>query len=269
MNHVAVSAGVARGAATLTGRLGGLAGKAGNPGSHTWDVTFNSHGTGRNEGNVPLLEVLGGIGLGGTLGGTAPTGGAFVAVPGYGPAVPLEVSNNDQDYTTGGAPHASFLYQPVVNLGKLYPVAGPSTGGTVLTLTLGFADGDDSGPYVFEAHDPLRSLLRCRFNRTSVRATVIGASQIRCTAPPHLPGFVSVDLTANGGGDYSTSKLSFEYGKVTSALTVWPRAGPVTGGTRLTVTSAGGSFVASDLVRCMFGGVVVRSEPRARRCRRR
>lgn len=75
-----------------------------------------------------------------------------------------------------------------------------------------------------------------------------------CTAPPHLPGVVSVELTSNGA-DFSMSAALFTYYPEVNIVSVWPVLGSASGG-GTTVTIYGEGFRNSAELLCKFGNII-------------
>ena len=134
-------------------------------------------------------------------------------------SVPVEVSNNDQDYTTTGILFryigtrslcsalfalsrgcftrvlTCLLEQWVVT--SIYPPNGPLSGATVVTV---------SGRF-FESGN-----IACKFGSLpSVLASVyVSATQIRCVAPAHANGSVFLEVS-NNNDDFTDNRVDFFY----------------------------------------------------------
>eukprot|EP00966_Prymnesium_polylepis_P070628 1641410-Prymnesium_polylepis.1 len=80
-----------------------------------------------------------------------------------------------------------------------------------------------------------RDLLRCRFNRTVVDATLSGTNLLHCVAPPHARSRVDVEISVDGHA-FSTSGIQFEFQTV-QLFGVSPARGPITGNTSIHVSS--------------------------------
>jgi hypothetical protein len=86
-------------------------------------------------------------------------------VPG---AYPLEITSNDQDYTTFRRP---FFFYPRLRMSRMEPVAGPArAAGTAVTI--------------YGAGWVNTTLLTCRFGALHVPATFISSTRLTCEAPP-------------------------------------------------------------------------------------
>ena len=79
--------------------------------------------------------------------------------------------------------------------------------------------------------------LRARFNATSVPLAWASSSELRCVAPPHAAGVVSVEVTQNEQ-QHTASGVRFEY-EDAGAIRIDPTSGPVRGGTMVLVRGAG------------------------------
>ena len=148
---------------------------------------------------------------------------------------------NVQIRTAAGLSPASaanaFAYAPVPTLTGLSPVAGPTTGGTLVTLTgtgLGLASAVQFG------------------TSSTTQVLRVSATSIRVTSPVRPVGTVDVRVTTPGGTSGATTHARFTYGATPPSVTsLSTTAGPVSGGTALTVTGAG----FSGTTRVAFGGV--------------
>lgn len=171
-----------------------------------------------------------------------------IAPPAYGQlqagqqerSVRLRVSLRGSDFlpelddASGLAPPLYFRYfaQPAVH--TIRPEAGPSVGGTQVTISGKFPVGL-----------PLADL-RCRVGERPVAILSLTSDEARCEVPPHMPpgGATSarahVALSFNGGAHYTEGflPLLFRY-YVQELVSVSPLGGPTAGGTVLTFFGAG------------------------------
>ena len=175
-----------------------------------------------------------------TLNGNAIDLTVNVLQEGNGPSVPVEITNNGQQYTWSSE---FFQYHPTIVLGTANPVNGPSIGGTKIIVTLAahsFVDWnqfqfqpEDADPLELEGTHKLNGLT-CRFNDSIVPATVITSNSISCITPPHVRGNASISISLNGK-DFSPSTLVYTYDLSARALQIVPLSGPITGGTVISV----------------------------------
>jgi IPT/TIG domain len=153
-------------------------------------------------------------------------------------AVVVEVSvNGGADVSTSGL---LFTYHdPVVLVGSV-PAAGPSSGGTDVTVTVTAAAGE----YSLSAGDSAAA--RCKFGAVSVPAVYVSASEALCIAPPlPLSAFsassaavaVPFALSVNGVDYVTGSGITFTYRAELGQVTFQPPFGPVSGGTTVTVAA--------------------------------
>ena len=96
-------------------------------------------------------------------------------------SVPIEMSNNLQDFTNSGV---YFEYQSEVHLTSVAPANGPTSGGSLVTV---------------EGENFAAGLTLCRFGDNPVPATVVSFSTVQCIAPAltsakSLRVFVSICL---------------------------------------------------------------------------
>ncbi|CAM9110992.1 unnamed protein product, partial [Choristocarpus tenellus] len=152
--------------------------------------------------------------------------------------VSVILSLNSVDYSTHGP---QFLYfKPVVVLG-VSPELGSERGGTLVTVI---------------GHNFIPSEeLSCRFGaQLPVPAVFVNSETIQCVAPFSKLGPVSVSLTAsNNLVEFSSTSALFEYHRAALPESFNPWAGPILGGTHVTVK--GRDFHPSKRLACRFGTI--------------
>eukprot|EP00698_Gefionella_okellyi_P014432 TRINITY_DN4005_c0_g1_i5.p1 TRINITY_DN4005_c0_g1~~TRINITY_DN4005_c0_g1_i5.p1 ORF type:complete len:1114 (+),score=261.18 TRINITY_DN4005_c0_g1_i5:484-3825(+) len=147
--------------------------------------------------------------------------------------VAVEISNNNQDYTTNGA---LFEYEVAIQLTSVVPSNAPASGGSTLTI---------SG-----ANFVASSSLLCRIDSSIGAATYSTATQVLCMTSAHAAGAVSVEV-ANNGQDFTFWNLELMILPDAQVQLVVPNTGPAVGGTVVSVT--GMYFYRSALLMCKFG----------------
>ena len=117
----------------------------------------------------------------------------------------------------------NFTYVPPPTATLLTPADGPTTTGTLVTVTgTGFV--------------PLQTTVT--IDGASVPATVISATSLTFTAPAHAAGAVPVTVTTPGGS--TSPALTFTYRATPTAASLLPDSGPSAGGqTNVTLTGTG------------------------------
>jgi hypothetical protein len=149
--------------------------------------------------------------------------------------------NNGADFTSDGK---MYLYEAGASVESLLPSRGMSgKSGQVVTLV---------GQHFVESQE-----LSCRFGDSlAVSGLYMSSSMIACTVPLREAGSVMVSAS-NNGQDAGPGTAQYTYEAWQGAvLTVTPSAGPISGGTTVTVHV---SRAQSDLgsVRCKFGSEIV------------
>ncbi len=147
---------------------------------------------------------------------------------------------------SGTAPAASrFTYLARPNVTAISPAKGAVTGGTRVTL---FGSGFTGATAV-------------RFGARAGTSLVVNSSnRITVTSPAGTAGFVNVAVISPGGSRTVSTASRFTYLARPNVTAISPAKGPVTGGTRVTLTGTG--FTGATAVR--FGnragtGLVVNS----------
>ncbi|GMI40209.1 hypothetical protein TrCOL_g8913, partial [Triparma columacea] len=109
--------------------------------------------------------------------------------------VSLEITNDDKDFTTFGN---TFQYIKATQITSVSPSFGATSGGTEVTV---------SG-YNFED----RESIKCKFGASEVDGTFLFTTAVACAAPATGAGSVDVEISLNGGVDYtSSSNVDFEF----------------------------------------------------------
>ena len=136
----------------------------------------------------------------------------------------LSISTNEVDFSTDG-PRFTF-HEPPRAL-SLQPQQGVEVGGTAITVS-------GSG-FVRSAH------LLCRFGDSAapVLAEWLGPESLKCVAPPHDPGDLSLKISVDGQA-FTSNGLLFSDVPLWSGGTIEPDHGPTHGSTQ--VTLRGSSF---------------------------
>ena len=165
----------------------------------------------------------------------------------------------------------SFSYLPQTTVSELSPFTGPAYGGTrVFILGSYFASATESQ---FESGDARF----CRFRTASSNnftsyaigtrhpsiGTIVAArwhspTKIECITPPanvQTTQHVYVEVTSNGGSNFSSSHVAFTYFPPPTVQTALPKYHAAEGGSLLTVSGSGFLYRASlhSLLRCAFG----------------
>jgi hypothetical protein len=172
-----------------------------------------------------------------TFGGT-PAVSFFVFEEGWIEAVPPAGAAGKVDVTVT-TPYGSatkpdaYTYIPAPAITSVSPDRGPLTGGATVTISgTGFT-----------------GTTGVKFGSAAATYTVVSDTQIDATAPAGSAGAVSVAVTTEGGT--GSLPAAYTYAPAPSVTSVSPYAGPLGGGT--TVTIDGSNFTGATLV--TFSGV--------------
>ena len=148
-------------------------------------------------------------------------------------SIVVEISNNNQDYTTNGV---TYLFQAAAAVTSLLPVTGPVVGNTTVTVRgINFV-----GTTIF-----------CKFGTaTQSQATIVSNTTVMCVSPPASAGVVGVEIS-NNNQDFTSNSVQFTYQTGANITLLVPSSGPVRGGTVVTVY--GSNFVNSQTLMCSVG----------------
>ncbi|PIF35615.1 uncharacterized protein (TIGR03437 family) [Delftia sp. 60] len=141
----------------------------------------------------------------------------------------------------GASTSGSFTYVAAPAITAISPVAGPTAGGSPVTLIgTGFAAAPATGAV--------------RFGAAAAAYTVLSDTQITAMAPAGAAGTVDVTVATIGGTSAASAADRYTYVAVPTLTAISPAAGPTAGGTAVTLTGTGFSAApATGAVR--FGGV--------------
>ncbi len=176
-----------------------------------------------------------------TLGGVAATSVVFNSSTQIQAVSPAHAAGSVSITVTnpGGASatlSSAFTYVAGLSVGAVSPSSGPTTGGTVLTITgTGFVSGATVSFGI--GFQPAASV------------TFISSTQLQATTPASNPDTVNVNVT-NPNGETATLLNAFSFVSAIVISSVSPASGTTAGGT--TVTVNGTSFLSGASV--SFGG---------------
>ena len=149
----------------------------------------------------------------------------------------VEISNNNVDFSNNCV---QFEYTPAATVSRLGQKHGPRTGGTEVTV---------EGSHFGESSD-----MRCRFgDKYTDDVRVVSSTTAVCVAPAaSASGWVSLEVSNNGGADYTQNGLQYLYVEPARVDYVYPESGPESGGTLLMI--GGSNFYSSAELMCHFIG---------------
>tara|TARA_B110000208_G_scaffold188726_1_gene248922 strand:+ start:355 stop:3567 length:3213 start_codon:yes stop_codon:yes gene_type:complete len=156
---------------------------------------------------------------------------------------PVRMGMNDitnQNNDVGAYTNLYYTHTKQTAVHRIVPSSGPSSGGTMLTI-LGnnFTNTNQ---------------LVCRFGtHVTVAGRWFSNEEIHCVTPKHLPSVVYVEVSNNGGVDFSHSRMEYTFHASPSVTSINPTHGPERGMTLVTVI--GHHFVNSPSLGCAFGTV--------------
>ncbi|AYV46331.1 hypothetical protein CFHF_15635 [Caulobacter flavus] len=177
-----------------------------------------------------------------TFGGTAATGFTVDSATQITATAPAGSGTVDVRVTTVGGTSATsaadqFTYVPAPTVTSISPTAGPTGGGTTVTIT-----GTN-----------LSGATAVTFGGTAATGfTVVNGTTISATAPAGAVGTVDVRVTAIGGTSATSAADQFTYVAAPTVTSISPTAGPTGGGTTVIITGTGFS-AASPTGAVKFG----------------
>jgi hypothetical protein len=150
---------------------------------------------------------------------TSPTQITATSPPGQG-TVDITVTTPGGTSATGLIDHFTYFPPPVVS--SVSPAIGPSAGGTQVTI----------------AGSNFLDLSVCRFGAAAAQLTSFSDTQFTVVSPVGQ-GTVDVTVTTPGGTSATSAADHFTYAPPPTVSSINPTAGPVLGGTTVTVNGAG------------------------------
>ena len=176
------------------------------------------------------------FGLTGATGVTVVSATSITAVSPAVPAGTVDVTVTTPGGTSATLPADQFTYDPVPTITSVAPASGPVAGGTTVTVTgTGFTGAT-----------------AVTFGTTAATSyTVVSATSITAVSPAGSAGTVDVTVTTPGGTSATSPADQFTYDPVPTVTGITPGAGPLTGGTTVTVTGTG--FTGATVVK--FGSI--------------
>jgi hypothetical protein len=146
-----------------------------------------------------------------------------VTVPaGLAGSVDVTVTTPGGTSARNAADHFTYIAAP--SIGGVSPASGPTTSGTVVTIT---GTGFTGTSAVNFGSSP------------AVRFTVVSDTRITATAPAGSPGSVDVTVTSVGGTSSKSSADRFSYVAAPSVTGLDVSSGPLSGGTVVAITGTG------------------------------
>jgi len=153
--------------------------------------------------------------------------------PGTVGTVDVRVTTAGGTSATNTGDHYTYVAQPVVS--GIAPAVGPTGGGTSVTI---------SGTH-------LTGTTSVAFGGTAATGvTVVSDTQLTATAPAGAAGTVDVKAATIGGTSATSAADAFTYVALPAVSAISPTAGPVSGGTPVTIT--GSNLTGATAV--SFGG---------------
>ena len=150
--------------------------------------------------------------------------------------ISVEVSDNGQQKCIGSA---NFTYQTRAAVTTIFPEKGSVFGGAIVDIYgTGFVNS---------------SSLTCKFGRLYIAGKFVNSTYMRCRSPARMAGKVLFQVS-NNKIDFTEDKVFFVYMEATTILSIVPRSGPVSGGTK--VVLHGSNFLLTGALNCKFGDVI-------------
>jgi hypothetical protein len=149
-------------------------------------------------------------------------------------SVVVEVTTNHFDFSSSGR---DFLYLEALQLDTIVPSVGPSSGGTIVSI---------SGLSAI----PAAGAILCRLENKILTAALVSAHTLVFTTPEFPAGSVVPVEVSTNGVDFDNTFLSFMFINPVTVTSVTPN---VSTSNRPSVVVIGNDFVRTPLLRCSFG----------------
>ena len=164
--------------------------------------------------------------------------------------MPFSISLNNQQNTKQDI---SYIYFDWAQVASLSPNKGPDTGGTVVRIR-----GQNFNPSNRTNFHNYNDTF-CRFGNLSLEvAQVVSSTEIICTSPPSFElREVPVEITLNNR-EWTQDGILFYYYHPPFVYAIFPKIGPVQGGTDVLIT--GSNFIDTGRILCRFGSIPTKGE---------
>ncbi|UDF32539.1 UNVERIFIED_ORG: IPT/TIG domain-containing protein (plasmid) [Roseateles sp. XES5] len=169
-----------------------------------------------------------------TFGATAATGYTVISNTQITATAPAGTGTVDIRVTTAGGTSATsasdqYTYVVAPTVTSVSPIAGPTGGGTTVTITgTGFASADPTGAV--------------KFGAANATYTIVNDTLITATAPANSAGTYDVTVATPGGTSATSASDQYTYVVAPTVTSVSPIAGPTAGGTAVTITGTGFAY---------------------------
>jgi large repetitive protein len=150
---------------------------------------------------------------------TGPTQISATVPPGTAGPVDVRVTTAGGTSPINAGDHYTYVAQPVIS--SIAPAAGPTTGNTSVTITGTHLTGTTAVAFGAAA---------------ASNVTVVSDTRVTATAPAHAAGTVDVKAVTIGGTSATSAADGFSYFALPAVSGISPAAGPVSGGTAVTIT---------------------------------
>lgn len=160
----------------------------------------------------------------------------------------VEITNNGVDFSRSGT---FFEYRNAVKIISAWPLMGPESGGTFVTIKgSGF----------------IKSLeMLCVFGETKVIAIYWSSEMISCKSPPGTAGVLPLRTVMGDVKHHPIhcdrltcpEEISFLYMRIPTLHAIYPNKGKVEGGSMVFIT--GSYFVHTPHLKCQFGEIAVKA----------
>ena len=174
----------------------------------------------------------------------------------------LSISYNEIGST--GSNDYVVEYKNVAEVTALSPSSGVApTGGSVIAVTgTNFAtfDGNILCRFTTMTNEPAQDkrlgLLNAKFANLPITnlGVYVSSNRVHCISPPQwLGGRCQLEISCNGGHDYTSSGMYYDYEGRTAVSEIVPTLGPATGGSLIIIKGENFTALDSNLISCAFG----------------
>ncbi len=158
-------------------------------------------------------------------------------MPGASAGSPVDITVNTPDGSNNPTPADTYVYAPEPTVTAVAPSAGTLAGGNSITVTgTGFSSSNGGSADFTVTAVTIGGTAVSTTCGSSPCFTVVDSTHVTVQVPAESAGTVNVTVTTQGG---TSGPGSYTYAPVPTISSISPLAGPVAGGTAVTINGTG------------------------------